>query len=101
MARLMRRAQEARAVRPDVDFGDLTLMVMRLSRPMPGLALHLFELDDSALAHRQLDIYLDGLRAGPEVRTELSGPTVGLEDFEQLRAKVREAHRKTFDGGTS
>jgi AcrR family transcriptional regulator len=57
---IVRRAHEA-GLRSDVGAGDLGLMVIRLSRPLPGTFARAF---DDDLAHRQLDILLDGLRAG-------------------------------------
>ena len=57
---IVRRARE-HGLRPDVGAGDLGLMVIRLSRPLPGTFPRGF---DDDLAHRQLDILLDGLRVG-------------------------------------
>jgi AcrR family transcriptional regulator len=57
---IVRRAHEE-GLRSDVGAGDLGLMVIRLSRPLPGTFARTF---DDDLAHRQLDILLDGLRAG-------------------------------------
>src|SRR5215207_3355103 len=60
-AALVRRAHESAQLRRDVGLGDLGLMVVRLARPLPGLFDPEF---DSKVAHRQLDLLLDGLRAG-------------------------------------
>jgi AcrR family transcriptional regulator len=57
---IVRRAHE-HGLRSDVGPGDLGLIVIRLARPLPG-GFHR-EFDDD-LAHRQLDIFLDGLRPG-------------------------------------
>ena len=56
---MIRRAQSAGLLRSDVTFGDIGLMLIRLSRPLPGA----FPCADDSLAHRHLDIVLDGLRA--------------------------------------
>ncbi len=83
---MLERAQEAGLVRPDVEFGDITLMVMRLSRPLPAVTKLLIDTD---IAHRHLDIYLDGLRAADSnVRTDLPGPVVTLADFAKFRERV-------------
>jgi AcrR family transcriptional regulator len=54
---------------PDrVTFGDVGTLLVRLSRPLPGIADAAADLD---LAHRQLALVLDGLRAGaPGVTAE-------------------------------
>jgi len=57
---IVRRARE-HGLRSDVGAGDLGLMVIRLSRPLPGTFARDF---DDELAHRQLEILLDGLRVG-------------------------------------
>lgn len=70
------------SLRADVTFGDVGLLVTRLSRPLPGPFLT--DLDD-ALAHRQLDVVLDGLRAPG--RRPLGGPALEIGD---LRARGRQ-----------
>ncbi|HSA51872.1 MAG TPA: TetR/AcrR family transcriptional regulator [Yinghuangia sp.] len=83
---MLERAQEQGLVRPDIAFGDLTLMVMRLSRPLPAITRLVIDAD---IAHRHLDIYLDGLRAGGNNdRSELPGPVVTLADFSKLKEKL-------------
>lgn len=87
---LLREAQAAGLVRPDVAFGDITLMVIRLCRPLPAVAKLLV---DDRLAHRQLDIYLDGLRSdGTPTRHSLPPPLVTLADFDRIRAELHAAH---------
>ncbi|MES4907868.1 MULTISPECIES: helix-turn-helix domain-containing protein [unclassified Streptomyces] len=87
---LLRRAHEAGLIRPDVAFGDITLMIIRLSRPLPGGGLIP---DDEALAHRHLDIYIDGLRPDGSARpnTRLSGPALDAAGFKRLRGGVLRA----------
>jgi len=58
LGRLIARAREAGLLRDDVVTGDIVFMILRLTRPMPGGGFS----QDEALAHRQLDIYLAGLR---------------------------------------
>ncbi|WTW93404.1 TetR/AcrR family transcriptional regulator [Streptomycetaceae bacterium NBC_01309] len=87
--RLLETAQAHGLVRGDVAFGDITLMVMRLTRPLPAITKILV---DDDLAHRHLDIYLDGLRAeGDGARAELPPPVVALADFEKFRKRLGEA----------
>ncbi|PNG92684.1 hypothetical protein SMF913_28149 [Streptomyces malaysiensis] len=92
---LLLRAQAQGLIRLDVVFGDITLMIIRLSRPLPGGGR--FAADD-ALAHRQLDVYIDGLRptGTPRPTTPLGGPAVDAVAFKRLRERViadaREAH---------
>lgn len=80
--RLIDRAQEADALRPDVAFGDVALLLVRLARPLPGSIPHALE---DRLAHRHLDIFLDGLRTARDHRPiPLPGPALALEDLRSL-----------------
>ncbi|WP_407563945.1 TetR/AcrR family transcriptional regulator [Streptomyces sp. 184] len=83
---LLTRAQEADQVRKDVVFGDIPLMIMRLSLLLPGDGLP----EDAALAHRQLRLYLDGLR--PEAdRTRggsLPGPAITPTHYEHITDRM-------------
>jgi AcrR family transcriptional regulator len=78
---LIDAAHRAGTLRPDVAFGDIGTLVVRLSRPLPGTFTR--EQND-ALAHRHLDLVVDGLRADRASRTELSGPALTREDLRQL-----------------
>jgi len=78
--RILERAHADGSLRPDVAFGDIGLMLIRLSRPLPGPFPR--ELDNS-LAHRHLDLLLDGLRSG-SMRADLTGPAMTLEELQQL-----------------
>ncbi|MFF4814600.1 TetR family transcriptional regulator [Kitasatospora sp. NPDC001309] len=58
---LLRAARDAGKIRADVGMGDLVLLCVRVSRPLPGA---LAALDaDGALVHRHLDLALAGLAA--------------------------------------
>ncbi|MHB8575602.1 MAG: TetR/AcrR family transcriptional regulator [Dehalococcoidia bacterium] len=73
---LLHAAQAAGTVRADVTFADIGLLLIRLSRPLPGTFPRV--LDDS-LAHRHLDIVIDGLRsAGDRSMRPLPGPALTL-----------------------
>jgi hypothetical protein len=56
-------AHDSGQLRADVGAGDIGMILIRLSRPLAGAFPR--ELDN-ATAHRQLELMLDGLRAGPE-----------------------------------
>jgi AcrR family transcriptional regulator len=85
-------AQNEGSIRPDVTFGDVGLMLIRLSRPLPGTFPR--ELDNR-LAHRHLDLLLDGMRANAWSETaELSGPAMTLEALQELgRQALRSGER--------
>lgn len=75
---LVDRAQGACTLRQDVAEGDIGTMLIRLSRPLPTpLPPDL----DRALAHRHLDVLLDGLRARSDVQRTLSGPAMTFADL--------------------
>ncbi|MFI7329758.1 hypothetical protein ACIBQ3_34645 [Streptomyces rubiginosohelvolus] len=57
--RLVRSAQSDGDMRPDVDTGDLALLIALLLRPVPGLHTEL----SRKSADRALDLMLDSLRA--------------------------------------
>jgi AcrR family transcriptional regulator len=79
-------AQAEGSLRPDVTFGDIGLMIIRLSRPLPGsFPRHV----DEDLAHRHLDLLVGGLTTVGDDTHKLSGPSLTLDD---LRAMPPEVH---------
>lgn len=58
---LVDAAHQDGSLPPHVTFGDVGTLLVRLSRPLPGVT---DSAADLALAHRQLALALDGLRAG-------------------------------------
>lgn len=80
---LLLRARAAGRLRPDVEFGDIALAVARLSRPLLVMPPEM----DEAMAHRQLDVYIDGLHTRDPARpdTALPGPAIDAEGFDKLR----------------
>jgi AcrR family transcriptional regulator len=75
-------AQLAGTLRADVTFADIGLLLVRLSRPLPGPFPR--ALDDS-LAHRHLDLLIDGLRAGRAgTPATLSGPALTLDALKAI-----------------
>jgi AcrR family transcriptional regulator len=59
--RLVDAAHDDGSLAREVTFGDLGTLLVRLSRPLPGVD----EKADTMLAHRHLDLVLAGLRAHP------------------------------------
>ncbi|MFF4400931.1 TetR/AcrR family transcriptional regulator [Streptomyces sp. NPDC001480] len=74
---VMDRAKTAGQLRPDVGAGDLLLAVSQLSRPPAGTGC----LSIDRFVHRQLQLFLDGLRA--PARSVLPGTAATMEDFRQ------------------
>ncbi|MFJ6139361.1 TetR family transcriptional regulator [Kitasatospora sp. NPDC092286] len=75
---LLRAAQDAGQLRADVGMGDLVLLCVRASRPLPG---GLAVLDaDGTLVHRHLDLALAGLCA------DGAGPLGAPLGFDQVIA---------------
>jgi AcrR family transcriptional regulator len=80
--RLIDAAQAAGRMRSDVAFGDIGLLLVRLSRPLPA---HFPRELDVHLAHRHLDLLLTALEAHPESgSTRLSGPAMTLAQLQNL-----------------
>ena len=83
--RLIAAAREAGAVREDVTFGDVSLILVRLSQPLPG---PIPAETQGLLAHRHADLLLRGLRAVPS-EEPLPGPGLELADLRRLRRRAR------------
>jgi AcrR family transcriptional regulator len=77
---LIEAARAEGTLRPDAAFGDTGLLLIQLSRPLPGPVPRAL---GDAIAHRHLQIALDGLRAGPHTEP-LPGPAVSLDDLRRL-----------------
>jgi AcrR family transcriptional regulator len=76
---LVNRAHAAGTLRSDATFADIGLLLVRLARPLPGPIPRDL---DNRLAHRHLELLLDGLRAdraGPA--TPLPEPALTLADL--------------------
>ena len=71
-------AQAAGSLRADVAFADISLLLVRLTRPLPGGIPATL---DNDLAHRHLDIVLDGLQA--RQNRPLRGPALNLAELRQ------------------
>lgn len=84
MKELVAAAQKDGDLRPDVTHGDVGMMLVRLSRPLPG---PLPRETGEELAHRHLDLLIDGLRAdGPRAGRpqELGGPALTFDDLRSM-----------------
>lgn len=81
MQDLVDAAHRAGSLRQDITFGDIGLLIVRLSRPLPGS----FPADVSAgLGHRHLDLVIDGLRARAGEPPEIAGPALTLADLREM-----------------
>jgi hypothetical protein len=65
----------------EVTFGDIGTLLVRLSRPLPGTVPA--ELDNQ-LAHRHLDLLIEGLRPSGSRHRVLSGPALAHSDLRAL-----------------
>ena len=74
-------AHKAGTLRGDVTPADIGLLIVRLSRPLPGG----FPPDtNTSLSHRHLDLLIDGLRATARQPAHLAGPALTLTDLRHL-----------------
>jgi AcrR family transcriptional regulator len=74
---LVRRSHEERSLRPDVQSGDIGLLIMRFALPLSDA---LTPEDNHRLSHRHLELLLDGLLSfmADDV---LPGPTIEIDEF--------------------
>jgi AcrR family transcriptional regulator len=90
---LLDAAHRAGSLRPEVTFGDLSLLMVRLSRPLPGGFTSAL---DSRLAHRHLELLISGLRPRADERAvSLPGPAMELDDLRNLQGPPRPADAET------
>ena len=81
-------AHRTGTLRRDVTFADVGLLIVRMSRPLPGPFPR--DVNDS-LGHRHLDLVVAGLLAGasPKGKAEIGGPALSLDDLQRLSSKSR------------
>lgn len=72
---LMEQARQAGQLRDDVSAGDLVVALSQLTRPLPGMAC----LDTDGVAHRNLELFLDGLQTSAP--SDLPGSSTTLENL--------------------
>ena len=78
---LVDAAHQAGTLRTDVTPADIGLLIVRLSRPLPGG----FPPDtNTSLSHRHLDLLIDGLRTTARQHAHLAGPSLTLTDLRHL-----------------
>ena len=76
---LVERAHAAGTLRSDATFADIGLLLVRLARPLPGPIPRDL---DNRLAHRHLELLLDGLRSDrAEPAVPLPEPALTLADL--------------------
>ncbi len=78
---IIARAHADGSLRQDVASGDIGLLLVRLTRPLPGPfppGMH------DRLAHRHLDLVLSGLRSANPARVSLPEPAMTLEDLRDM-----------------
>ena len=82
---MIQQEHESGTLRRDVGFADISLLLIRLSRPLPGPISPDLE---KQLAHRHLEIVLAGLRP-PEGNpgSTLPGPRLDLADLRALSSE--------------
>jgi AcrR family transcriptional regulator len=78
---LVDAAHRAGALRRDVTSGDIGMLTVRLSRPLPG---GFPRETNNSLSHRHLDLLIDGLRPAAQQPAPLSGPAMTLDDLRRL-----------------
>ena len=75
VAALVAAGQAAGQVRADIAAGDVLLALSQLTRPLPGTGCPVTD----RFAHRQLQVFLDGLRT--PARSALPGAPATIEDL--------------------
>jgi AcrR family transcriptional regulator len=78
---LVDAAHRAGLLRPDVTAGDIGMLIVRMSRPLPG---GFPRETNTGLSHRHLDLLLDGLRPTAQPPAPLSGPAMTLTDLRRF-----------------
>jgi len=78
---LVDAAHEAGALRADVTAGDIGMLIVRLSRLLPG---GFPPETNHGLSHRHLDLLIDALRATARQPAHLGRPVLTLADLGQL-----------------
>jgi len=78
---LVDAAHRAGTLRPDVTSGDIGMLIVRLSRPLPG---GFPAGTNNSLGHRHLDLLIDGLRSTARQPAQLAGPALSVGDLRQF-----------------
>jgi AcrR family transcriptional regulator len=78
MENLLDKVKQAGAIRPEVTFADIGLLIVRFSRPLPGPFPPAI---NHGLGHRHLDLTISGLRPGQDSAERVTGPALGYDDL--------------------
>jgi AcrR family transcriptional regulator len=78
------------SLRGDVTEGDVGLLLVRLARPLPG---PFPPAANRQLAHRHLDLVLDGLRSQAAPSAPLTGPAMTFDDLAAMAAPAARDRR--------
>jgi AcrR family transcriptional regulator len=89
---LVAAAHRAGTLRKDVTSADIGLLTVRLSRPLPG---PFPRQQNDELAHRHLDLLVEGLRPRPGRPVAISGPAMTMSELQRLTVTDREAASST------
>ena len=81
LQKLIDAAHQAGTLRHDVTFADIGLLIVRLSRPLPGPFPR--EVNES-LGHRHLDLVVNGMRADADAADSISGPALTLRELQKM-----------------
>jgi AcrR family transcriptional regulator len=89
---LVAAAHRAGRLRKDVTSADIGLLTVRLSRPLPG---PFQRAQNDELAHRHLDLLVQGLRPRAGRPVAITGPAMSMRDLQRLSVTDREAAPST------
>lgn len=80
MDMLVRTAHEEESLRPDVSTGDIGMLIIRLTTPLPG---GMSPEDNRRLSHRHVELLLDGMLQFMAVDS-LPGPVLTFEELRDM-----------------
>ncbi len=78
LSQIIATARADGSLRPDVASGDIGMLLVRLTRPLPGPFPPTL---NHRLAHRHLELVLDGLRSSASPGVALPGPAMTFDDL--------------------
>jgi AcrR family transcriptional regulator len=97
MEAVVRAAHEEESLRPDVGSGDIGLLMIRMTPPLP---VALSPEDNHRLSHRHLELVLDGLLRFLAVDA-LPGRPLGLSELGAIPQDDEGNYEPVLDGGTT
>lgn len=93
---LVAAAHEQESLRPDVASGDISLLIIRLTPPLPGA---ISPEDNHRLSHRHLELLLDGLLRFLAVDS-LPGPAIAFDELASMPQDTGRDYLRIADDGT-